>query len=169
MERQDFHRGRGVQLVLRADEGLGQRENTKIHESSGESADTMAQGAHVDRPTDGRRRVSPWRHLRPSHRRDETTGSARRMGEHCQPGGGNVECRGREPEAAPSEYSTAIYRFSSVQARAAAPAHAAADSRALRRRTPLAEDGTVKITIAPRESSEQYREAIKEFREIFGL
>src|SRR5262249_479966 len=114
-----------------------------LHESYGEQADTMAQGAHPDRPTDGRWRVSPWCHLRSSHRRDETAGSAHRMGEHCQPGGGNVECRGLESEAASSEYRATIYRFSSVQTRAAAPAHAAANSRAFRRRTPLAEDGTV--------------------------
>src|SRR4029077_1066621 len=143
MERQDFDRGRRVQLVRRAHERLGQRENTKIHESSGETGDTMAQGAHADRPADGRRRVSPWRHLSSSHRRDETTGSAHRMGEHCQSGGGNVEFRGLESEAAPSEYGAAIYRFSSVQARAAAPAHAATNFRTLRRRTPLAENGTV--------------------------
>src|SRR5262245_64499423 len=98
MERQDFHRGRGVQLVLRAHERLGQRENTKIHESSGEAADTMAQGAHVYRPTDGRRRVSPWRHLRPSHRRDETTGSAHRMGEHCEPSVATLNAAGMSPK-----------------------------------------------------------------------
>ena len=35
--------------------------------------------------------------------------------------------------------------------------------------SPRMEQSKLKITIAPRESSEQYREAIKEFREIFGL
>src|SRR5262245_65636966 len=103
----------------------------------------MAQGTYADRAIDGVRRVSPWRHLRASYRRDETTGSAHRMGEHCEPSGGNVECRGHESQAAPSECGAAIYRFSSVQACAAAPAHTAANSRALRRRTPLAETGTV--------------------------
>ena len=35
--------------------------------------------------------------------------------------------------------------------------------------SPRMEQSKLKITIAPRESGEQYREAIKEFREIFGL
>src|SRR5262245_48359 len=35
--------------------------------------------------------------------------------------------------------------------------------------SPRMKQSKLKITIAPRESSEQYREAIKEFREIFGL
>src|SRR5262249_21346005 len=35
--------------------------------------------------------------------------------------------------------------------------------------SPRMEQSKLKITITPRESGEQYREAIKEFREIFGL
>jgi iron(III) transport system substrate-binding protein len=35
--------------------------------------------------------------------------------------------------------------------------------------SPRMDQSKLKITIAPRESGEQYREAIKEFREIFGL
>src|SRR5207237_8285334 len=80
---------------------------------------------------------------RAPHRRDEATGRAHRMGEYRQPGGGHVELGRLESEAAPSEYGAVIYRLSSVQTRAAAPARASANSRALRRRAHLAENGTV--------------------------
>src|SRR5438128_11640230 len=126
MERKDFGRSRGVQLVGHADEVLGQRENAKIHEGSSEAGDTMAQGAYADRAARVRRRVSPGDHLRAPHRRDEATRRAHRMGEYRQPGGDHVELGRLESEAAPSEYGAAIYRLSAVHARAPRPAHAPA-------------------------------------------
>ncbi len=112
-------------------EVLGQRENAKIHESSGEARHTMAQGTYLDRAADGGGGIPSRRHLRASHRRDEATGSTSRMGEYRQPGGGNIERSGLECEAASSECGETLYRFSSVQTCPAAAARASAHSSAL--------------------------------------
>src|SRR5205809_5350138 len=138
MERQDFGRSRGVQLVRHADEVLGQRENAKIHEGSGEAGDTMAQGAYADRAARVRRRVSP----------------------------GGLSPKPPHPNTARLFIDFLLSKPAQQRLRALRRIPARSDVEPI---SPRMEQSKLKITIQPRETGAQYREAIKDFREIFGL
>ena len=93
------------------------------------------------------------------------------MGEYRQPGGGHVELGRLESEAAPSEYGALFIDFllskpAQQRLRALRRIPARSDVEPI---SPRMEQSKLKLTIQPRETGAQYREAIKDFREIFGL